>query len=444
MLKLIEAKVASPVSCVLSPEGTSTVAARTCKSLKQIKNARLEKRDLMRTRSADPRINILTQTYKPPIARGVQEDDKPEKRTLCAALRKSTEAYSDRVGKYGGGVSSSRLCLGRVHSSTSLGVVNRKTMLAETANINNAALAVQRVFRRRMFRHFVWAQSYLRRPMHAFAIFKRICRPLGGANVRVDDVAAVTTKTLGVEESTSKSTTVCQVSMSRNDDIAGTKVSKGDLPVITSLDTWPEAPGFNPSAPFHRHKADVIFLEYLRRCRQAPAVVSGAKVSTPSDNRLEVSLETSSAPSATTSSRPRGIPAFERKYAIRTEAMRSTLLDIRLPITSGALDAAVEDLNRVVLAEASVGSGGRIGAFFTDATSKSSIALNRGVERRKAQNSRAHNITLRSDSLSFSTWYGWWLRHLPYDPGSTARLLRTVRCARMLHSAEIVAFTGTF
>lgn len=406
VLKELERKVASRASCVPSPGATPTVATRTRGKRNQAYSANLERRPTARVRFARPRATThAAPDRKDPVSRRKDRNGTSRERSVCAILRRSTEEYGDRVGKYGGGGAKH----GMVHryplpiprGSSTEGAIAAGAG-GDTATGDAAVLSVQAVFRQRMFHRLVWAQRYLRRPTHAFSIFKRACRPclLASANIQ----------TYG--------------------DVASTAVRQSTD--TTFEDLWPEAPGFNPSTPYHTHAADSAFFKYLTSRRQ---------VSTTSRGRTQldahgqaVGLELSSAPEATPPPRTQGMHFFARKYAIHTEAMRSTLLNLHLPFIPGALDAAMDDLESIIDAGTSVSAGDHVAGSSHKATLTRS-----GVERARIRNRQQSYIAHRRQELSFSSWYEWWLRHLPYDIGSPTYMLKTIRCAQTLHSAEVAA-----
>lgn len=429
VLKALESKVASQASCASSPGVTPTVATRTWRKWNQVHSAKLERRPASRVRLTCPRATThAAPDRKDPINWGKDGNGTSRELSVSAILRRSTEEYGDRVGKYGGGgakhgVLARRCPLPILRGSGTEGMVSAGTG-GETATADAAVLSVQTVFRKRMFHRLVWAQRYLRRPTHAFSIFKRACRPclLASANIHtnIDVATAVATGAQqGVKGQSAVSTAVLQ----------STDTTVGDV--------WPEAPGFNPSAPYHTHAADDAFFEYLKWRHQESTTSRGAKVSpTQLDAHGQaVGLELSSALEATPPSRTQGIHFFARKYAIHTEAMRSTLLNLHLPFIPGALDAAMDDLDSVIDAETSFSAGDHVAG-----SSHKALSTRSGVERARIRNRQQKGIAHRRQELSFASWYEWWVRHLPYDIGSPTYMLKTIRCAKTLHSAEVAAY----
>ena len=144
---------------------------------------------------------------------------------------------------------------------------------------------------------------------------------------------------------------------------------------------------------------------------------------------------------------PPGAQLFERKHAIHAAAVRSVVVDLRVPFGPGALDAAMEDLERAI----STGGGGRArggkrpsrggGQVAQAQQSSSDRNSRRGAAWAMGGRSpnRSGGYGHHGGGLSFVCWHDWWVRHLPYDPASTDCLLKTVRCAKGLHSAEMAA-----
>lgn len=111
------------------------------------------------------------------------------------------------------------------------------------------------------------------------------------------------------------------------------------------------------------------------------------------------------------------------------------LADLRVPFMPGALNAAIEDLEKVIADEGGRDAAGaaRSGVRPTGAGSNGKGGANVWGGRNKTARFGQHG------GLSFVSWYGWWVRHLPYDPASTSCLLKTVRCALAMHAAEMAA-----
>lgn len=426
VLKELESKVASQASGASSPGVTPTVAPRTWGKWNQAHSANLKRRPTSRVRFSCPR--NAAPDRKDPMSWGKDGNGTSKERSVCAVLRRSTEEYGDRVGKYGGGGAKHGVMVRRYPLPIPRGSGTEGMTSAgaggDTATGDAAVLSVQAIFRQRMFHRLVWAQRYLRRPTHAFSIFMRACRPcfLASANIRTNiDVAAAAAvgSQQGVKGQSAASTAVLQ----------STETTLGDI--------WPEAPGFNPSAPYHTHAADGAFFEYLTWRRQLSTTSRGARVSpTQLDAQGQaVGLESSSAPEATPLSRTQEIHFFARKYAIHTEAMRSTLLNLHLPFIPGALDAAMDDLESIIDAESSLSAGDHIAG-----SSHKAIFTRSGTERARIRNRQHKGIAHRRQEVSFASWYEWWVRHLPYDIGSPTYMLKTIRCAKTLHSAEVAAY----
>lgn len=389
---------------------------------------------------------------------------------MITVLQRLTEEYGDRVGERGGGTSSGRFRNTSATASGGGGTGGGRTgPAADRKRANAAALIVQRAFRVRMFHRFVWAQAYLRRPMHAFRLFKRVSRPIIGASCA---------------PFADMSTFDGDPGPSQHCD--GGKILFGAArDPVTSIDTWSEPPGFCVSSPRHMHSADLAFWAYSRWRRDSLkiSVMAGGEEDYIADGVPKVADCTvmqsgrvmgsgvkhrqSAVPTASASTRAGGVAAatsvgtavdpteteharapppfgsylFERKYEIRKEAVRVLLLDLRLPLAVGALDVAIEHLESILTAEATPSDEpclvkGNVGSRTCGATEGGGGGT-RG---------RGHVKNLlalgRYFGISFVTFYQWWVRHLPYDLTTAACLVKTVRCARALHTAEIA--TGGF
>ncbi|CAM9410995.1 unnamed protein product [Ectocarpus fasciculatus] len=352
-------------------------------------------------------------------------DDKRETWGMKKVLRTSTEAYSDRVGQQGGGAI-------RLNANRKPGVGGGGATAGgrggERARMSAAAQTVQVAFRQRMFHRFVWAQAYLRGPTHAYEVFKR-CLPMprGGGGGGGGSFASAATP---------------------HHAPPLPPVALADVPsaAVNFVDAWPELPGFCPSFPHHVHAADPIFLGYLRSCTRESSDISFSSASTTAEEGTETG-KTTCTPTASASTgagltcpgrppqqtqqqqqqNPEFAEAFERKYHIRTAAVRGMYLDLRVPFLPGALDAALEDLEQTIARDSSpaVAGGGKNRRRKVDAGSGAA-----GGKGRVGQNPHGGR-------LNFAKWYPWWIRHLPFDPASTGCLLKTVRCAKALHASEI-------
>ncbi|CAN0337136.1 unnamed protein product, partial [Laminaria digitata] len=388
-------------------------------------------------------------------------DEGGTKRSIHKVLRIATEAYSDRVGQQGGGVTRYRPptsgAAGTGAGAGGAGLAGTRAVRGDRARMNASALSVQVAFRRRMFHRFVWAQAYLRRPTHAYGILKRVCPPrLGGGGAGVSAGAGA-----GVGP-------------------AGTAGAMATTPIesVMVIDAWPELQGFCLSVPHHVHAADTAYLEYYRATSPAHATAAVTTITAAATATAATTAATTSQLPNISSSPvrfitdasppppspllppppPPGAQLFERKHPIHAAAVRSVLLDLRVPFGPGALDAAMEDLERVI----SGGDGGASGGKPHSRGGSKSQAQQSSSDRDSHRKSQAQSSSDRhgrrsgvarggrspngprlggyghhGGGLSFVGWHDWWVRHLPYDPASTDCLLKTVRCAKGLHSAEM-------
>lgn len=347
------------------------------------------------------------------------------KRNMKQVLRTSTEAYSDRVGHHGGGAArlhrnnNSRAGGAAAGGGASGGITAGGG--GERGRMFAAAQTVQVAFRQRMFHRFVWAQAYLRSPTHAFGLFKRCLTVLRG-------VGAAQAAPSGAAPAGALATRQAEAPMD-----------------VNSIDAWPELPGFSLSLPHHVHAANPIFLRYVRWCRLESSNSSFGEGVRGAPATLPVAAAAVESPQLLTSAQepprlrqqqqpPEGAQLFEKKHAIRTAAVRSMLVDLRVPFLPGALDSAMEDLERIIAREGA-GDGGS-DRDVTGAATRSKPPAN-GVGKAGGGKLGQHTA-----EISFAGWYGWWIRHLPFDPASTGCLLKTVRCAKALHGAEISAAAG--
>lgn len=362
-------------------------------------------------------------------------DDKRETWDTKKVLRTSTEAYSDRVGQQGGGAI-------RLNANSKPGAGYGATAGGrggERARMSAAAQTVQVAFRQRMFHRFVWAQAYLRGPTHAYEVFKR-CLPMprGGGGGGGSFASAATPRHPP------------PLPPGALADVPSAAVNFGDV--------WPELPGFCPSFPHHVHAADSIFLGYLRSCTRESADISFSSAATTAEEGTEPGKTPPTASASTGAGvtspgrppqqtqqqqqqNPEFAEAFERKYHIRTAAVRGMYVDLRVPFLPGALDAALEDLEQTIAQEnaPSVAGRGKSRRRKVDAVGSGEQLASplcgsgggtAGGKGRGGQN-------LHGGRMSFARWYPWWIRNLPFDPASTGCLLKTVRCAKALHASEI-------
>ncbi|CBJ34038.1 hypothetical protein Esi_0889_0002 [Ectocarpus siliculosus] len=360
-------------------------------------------------------------------------DDKRETWDMKKVLRTATEAYSDRVGKQGGGAT-------RINANRQSGAGCGATAVGrggERARMSAAAQTVQVAFRQRMFHRFVWAQAYLRGPTHAYEVFKR-CLPMprggGGGNF----ASAATPH--------------------HPPPLRPAALADVASAAVNLVDAWPELPGFCPSFPHHVHAADPIFLRYLRSCTPKSYDISFSSATTTTQ---EEGTETGKTPPTASASTGAGVSspgrppqqtqqqqqnqefaeAFERKYHIRTAAVRGMYVDLRVPFLPGALDAALEDLEQTIARDSAppVEGGAKNRRRQVDTVS-SGVRLAsplRGSGGGTAGGKGRVGQNPHGGRLSFAKWYPWWIRHLPFDPASTGCLLKTVRCAKALHASEI-------
>lgn len=379
--------------------------------------------------------------------------DKGARRNMKQVLRSSTEAYSDRVGRHGGGAA--RLCPPSSYSRAGGGAAAAGGGIStggggERGRMFAAARTVQVAFRQRMFHRFVWAQAYLRSPTHAHGLYKRCLTVLRGA-----DTAAAAPSGGAAPEG-----------------VPVMRRAEAPTDASSSIDAWSELPGFCLSLPHHVHAVDPVFLRYVRWRRRegsvgaaafddgarrsalaaTPAAASAATIGSP---RLVASAQEPAQPQQQ-EPQPEGAQVFEKKHPVRAAAVRSMLMDLRVPFLPGALDSAVEDLERTVARE---GAGANVGASAGAIVSRQS---RRGGDGRSERDATAVAATISTPppqesgsgrtaggglgqqgaGISFAGWYGWWIRHLPFDPASTGCLLKTVRCAKALHRAEILEAAG--
>lgn len=382
------------------------------------------------------------------------EQNKNNKRNMKKVLRMSTEAYSDRVGQQGGGAARRVRDGGGVASGggTAGGITRGGGPGGERRRMSAAAQAVQVAFRQRMFHRFVWAQAYLRSPTHTFGLFKRCLHVLHGpANI----TATASAPRLPAAPGAASTSLETAMNVSWND-------------------AWPEAPGFCVALLHHAHAADSAFLGHVRWRRESSHLSEPSRSITEGMTEPGSLLATATAKAAAGGSaaaanlstqaqnpqqqpqeqqqRPDGVQLFERKHAIRTAAVRSMLIDLRVPFLPGALDAAMEDLEKTIALESSttaattavggkstptMGDKGRPGGNIEEAAKRFTPGNGDGDNRARGTGGRfkPHH----GGGLSFAEWYSWWIRHLPFDPASTGCLLKTVRCAKALHAAENLA-----
>lgn len=445
-----------------------------------------------------------------PKPRNSKDDDGNPKRRMDKVLRTLTEAYSDRVGQLGGGAAKHG-SIGKRHAASSvsgIGGVGRAGADGggERARLKSSALVVQRAYRRRMFHRFVWAQAYLRRPKHAFGLFKRVCcSPILGAatastTLNTDVSNRINTSTLasvsaeehyseherlsncytGIDKTTTANTRFASAPSQHEEDgkfVRRRASGPGAELTLTSIDAWPEPLGFSPVAPHHAHAADAAFLEYVRWCRRREAAANGGTnqawddlgvsservpcggvegdasgahgcaggkrvgaaakntTQTPAQQQQQQQEKEEEQPVPTPLQHPpQGAGLFERKHVVRTAAVRSLLQDLRLPFAPGALDSAMEDLECAI-------ASANTNTVTSERTHQSDVRLSPGRGGRN-QSKGGRGGGGGRGGLSFVCWYDWWVRHLPYDPASPTCLLKTVRCARGLHSAEIAIAAG--
>ncbi|CAN0296517.1 unnamed protein product, partial [Hapterophycus canaliculatus] len=281
-------------------------------------------------------------------------DDRQERRSMKKVLQASTEAYSDRVDREGGGAA--RTCArnqswgkgraagqGRIGGRTAGGAAGGGG--GERGVISAAAVTVQVAFRQRMFHRFVWAQAYLRSPAHAYGVFGR-CFPAsrGGGNGGFGATSA----------------------------LLPTPVANLADPTGLNTSTPPAATAIVPqlNGAIRVEDFDGAFLGYVRwrnRERSTDSLLDATSVDKMT-GLVRPTAAASLAPGGTKATahpspgslpqqqqqqqqRPEGAELFERKLAIRTAAVRSVLVDLRVPFLPGALDAAVEDLEKTIARE---------------------------------------------------------------------------------------------
>lgn len=320
-----------------------------------------------------------------------------------------------------------------------------------------AAQTVQIAYRQRMFFRFVWAQAYLRSPTHAFGLFKRCLATLRGAS---SSAAAAAT---GLDPAPGG---MAMPAAARNAEPPAP--AGDDVVVVSSIDAWPERPGFCLALTHHAHAVDPVFLGYVRWRRRresssssgstsgrgAPAVATttipatpaAAEGSSPAQHEpppappppLPLPLPQQQQLQDTPPPDPEGARLFEKKHPIRTAAVRSMLADLRVPFLPGALDSAMEDLERTIAREGA-GAGSAAAAAAARSGRPPGIAVSGG---RPVGGGGRLGPPQGVPGISFAAWYGWWVRHLPFDPASTGCLLKTVRCAKALHAAEVSAAAG--
>lgn len=493
MLKLLEEKATAAATGTVPPSndgggrraGGIVTNQSNCSKSAVYSNAKLQGAALGRTKACG--------VAKPSAAK-LQKARAGAKRKMSMVLRASTEAYSDRVGEQGGGAprrgngSKNRPFL----SSVQRGEVEHESLAmarigGERRSKSAAALVVQVAYRQRMFHRFVWAQAYLRGPTHVFGFFKLASLPvLRGAS------ASLTSPTIdnapvggfysrqpqpgacGIQSSTGSSgvleakipTGIGSTTL-QGKETAPTGSNIVGEPLVNSIDTWPEPCGFSPSALHHIHAADAAFHEFKKWSREisattAPGTIQNideailvaatvARGATPATN-TDGGVAAPSSPPANPAiqqaiypllaqslpPQPKGTQLFEQKHAIRPAAVRSMLVDIRVPFMPGGLEVAMEDLERTI-AQGGMGKTGVTRSVDRTTGVSSSAVIGGGGVKRKACKSRTGCLGHHGGSVSFVTWYDWWLRHLPFDPASTSCLLKTVRCAKNFHTAEIAA-----
>lgn len=333
------------------------------------------------------------------------------KRSLSMVLRRSTEAYSDRIESRGGG----RVRHG--NRSSAFGAANGSAVAKEAAargggggdraRMHLAVKTVQAAFRRRMFHRFVWAQAYLRRPTHAFFLMDRVCQPAG-----------------------------CDGSYGGGCGSQANRVDAG-CSRVCGINGWPEPPGFCPSGLHHVHAADIAFLAYAKwhrnACQNGDGKSPNEGIRSPSPETLKMLNANSAA--ELPARPPAGAEVFGQKRPTRAQAVHSMLFDLRLPFSRGALDAAIEDLEKMIDRE------GRESRVVIDDTFNRDAFIQILDTNRAGTKARKGKIGADGGGrgISFVNWYAWWVRHLPHDPASTSDLLKMVRCAKGLHCAEIAA-----
>eukprot|EP00903_Cladosiphon_okamuranus_P008297 g7983.t1 len=426
-------------------------------------------------------------------------DGKTAKRNMKQVLRTSTEAYSDRVGQHGGGAA-------RLHTSTNPRLGGGGAGAAggasggitaggggERGRMFAAAQTVQVAYRQRMFHRFVWAQAYLRSPVHAFGLFKRCLTVLRGA-----DAATAAAAAAGAPTAAAAATAAAASGASAGAGIgagaggtpagipAAKTTSRASADDVASIDAWPELPGFCLSLPHHAHAADPVFLRYVRwrqreisngggsfdeRINGATAVKPASGGSTavvaplPPPQPLAFAQNEGSPQQPQQHERPpEGNRLFEKRHPIRTATVRSMLIDLRVPFLPGALDSAMDDLERTIAREGGGGGGVNNAAVFgggsnsrpggdgrSDHDTAGSAVAAAGTSKEQTGNGVGGRAVARgcrlgqhgaAAEISFAGWFCWWVRHLPFDPASTGCLLKTVRCAKALHAAEISAGAG--
>lgn len=417
----------------------------------------------------------------PAIFKGNSTNDGMNNCQPSTLLQRLTEQYSDRVSEYGGGKLSSST---RKLSMKTDGSGGGGGSAADRKRLHAAAVIVQQAFRVRMFRRFTWAQAFLRRPLHVFRLFARVSRPLHSP----------------ARPSLARSSEpAMRARVAHTSD--GNVSAVGDCDPITSINSWAEPRWFCLSDPHHVHSADEAFWACSRwhrdHCRDASAAPSNQQSlggrshvfmahsrtpyeeTSPNVVRIEGScgdgeqdiLGTTPAASCTepraqsrrpdvgapvmlaasgrttpektqTEPPPEGADVFLRKYAVRKEAVRVLMLELRLPLPPGALEHAIEDLEKDISGENASWRG--VGNNISTMGDQSTAGREAGTSGETTSQQTCFVRTKKNAGfahgrgISFASFYQWWVRHLPhYDLASTSCVMKTVQCARALHSTEV-------
>lgn len=378
-------------------------------------------------------------------------DGKQERRSVKKALRASTEAYSDRVHREGGGAARKSKPWGKGGAAAGPGGI-AGSVGGERGVTLAAAITVQVAFRQRMFHRFVWAQAYLRSPAHAYGVFTR-CRPVSrhGSNAGFGAPSAVLPPSVAAfVDATSGNMSISPAAAAAVPQLTGGTTIEDFDAAFQGYVRWRRREGSTGS--LLDAKSTDKSTEAVRPPASPLVAARGTEAPLPGSPSVHPS-QAQKQQREQHQQRPEGAELFERKHVTRTAAVRSALVDLRVPFLPGALEAAVEDLERTIAREngrsAAVTASGNCDKkpLTSDGGRETAVSLSptptRGGAKGRggAASSRLENPH-HGGGLSFAEWYLWWTRHLPFDPASTGCLLKTVRCATALRAAEIAAAEG--